>query len=450
MIMKKYFLSLGLIMAAMLTLTNCTEQIDAPVEPAKVPFEIIASTVDTKTTNDGLNTTWAEDDALNIFHAEAGTENYVNDGQFVFNEGEKFTGTLASELTADSYDWYAFYPYTEYITTPANVSAGYTSFGTSVYQKGNDSMSHLIDDKTPMYGIKTGVSSSVSPSVSMKHLTTVLAFNITNNSNKPLVVSTIKLTVPEEVKISGTFYVDFSSDDIVFTEKNGKNYATLYVDNGGEIPVGESTIFYMPVKPFTLSSGSKVTYEINGYAQEVTLNNDVTFGAGKIKTINCEYDKQIVELTHALTSNIAWTVSKDTKSYSEKAIVNGTEDVDVLKLGASSAIGTATITIPAGTTKVGFYGVAWNGKSGTIQACSAMATTPENAEGLFYEKALTSNAGANSSSPYTITVTDSDYYEIVVQDVLGVPAAPEAIPVTLRTVSGKTRVIIWGLNSYTE
>ena len=136
--MKKSFLSLGLIMAAMFTLTNCTEQIDAPVEPAKVPFEIIASTVDTKTTNDGLSTTWAEDDALNIFHAEAGTENYVNDGQFVFNAGDKFTGTLASELTADSYDWYAFYPYTEYITTPANVSAGYTSFGTSVFQKGNN------------------------------------------------------------------------------------------------------------------------------------------------------------------------------------------------------------------------------------------------------------------------------------------------------------------------
>ena len=48
--------------AAAFTLTNCTQEIDAPVEPSVdgVPFEIVAKSADTKTANDGLKTVWAE------------------------------------------------------------------------------------------------------------------------------------------------------------------------------------------------------------------------------------------------------------------------------------------------------------------------------------------------------------------------------------------------------
>ena len=133
------------------------------------------------------------------------------------------------------------------------------------------------------------------------------------------------------------------------------------------------------------------------------------------------------------TSNVIWKLGN--KAYSEKATVNGTSNVSVLKLGTSSVVGDATITIPAGTTKVGFYGVAWNGKSGKVTA--SVAGTK------IYEQALASNSGAANNAPYTLTVKDTDYYEFTL------PAPCEAdTTVTLATVSGATRVILWGINTY--
>lgn len=71
-------------------------------------------------------------------------------------------------------------------------------------------------------------------------------------------------------------------------------------------------------------------------------------------------------LAHPFTSNIAWTVDENLKSYDHTATINGTEDVNVLKLGTGSVVGSATVVIPAGTAKIGFYAVAWKGKKGTL------------------------------------------------------------------------------------
>ena len=135
------------------------------------------------------------------------------------------------------------------------------------------------------------------------------------------------------------------------------------------------------------------------------------------------------------TSNVKWTL--EDRAYAEKATINGNANVDVLKLGTSDVVGTAKITIPAGTTKVSFYGVAWNGKSGKLTASVGGTQV--------YEQALASNAGASNKSPYTITVADTDYYE------MALPAPCEADTVVdLSTVSGATRVILWGIKAHAE
>ena len=148
-------------------------------------------------------------------------------------------------------------------------------------------------------------------------------------------------------------------------------------------------------------------------------------------------------MEHALTSNVEWTVDVNSKSWSEKATVNGNADVSVLKLGTSSVVGSATVVIPAGTTKVGFYGVAWNGKKGTLTASSELAG------GQFFSQDLVANAGAANNTPYTMTVTESDYYEIDVVKLLG-SACPMDLTVTLSTAEGAYRVILFGLNAYAE
>lgn len=290
-------------LAATFTLTNCAKEMDAPVqEPSStgIPFEIIANAVDTKTTNDGMSTVWAEGDALNVFHAEAGTETYVDNGEFTYGETENgnFAGTLASELTAEAYDWYAFYPYSKYIKTPANTSSGYMAVGSKSNavqtQTGNDSMAHIAGENYPMWGIAEDVAAAETPAITMTHLTSLIALEVINEipTGDDLTVESVSFTGSED--IVGTYYIDFSTATPQFVG-SGDTYvsstAKLSVKNGTPIAVDESAVFYLAVKPFTAPANSTLEINVNGYSKTLTLQNAATFAPGKVKAISFAYDK---------------------------------------------------------------------------------------------------------------------------------------------------------------
>lgn len=114
------------------------------------------------------------------------------------------------------------------------------------------------------------------------------------------------------------------------------------------------------------------------------------------------------------------------------ATVNGTENVATIKLGSSKNIGTATVTLPKGTTSVSFYAVAWNGKTATLQF--SIGGT------VIGTQAVVGNAGATGSAPYTLTVADTDKYSLTM-------AALEAdTEVTVTTVEA-VRVILFGIQA---
>ena len=99
--MKRQILTLGAICAAAFTLTNCNKEIAEPNAPETegIPFEIVAATADTKTANSGLSTAWTAGDALNVFHAEAGSIDYGNNDEFTYAGADnKFKGTLKTAL----------------------------------------------------------------------------------------------------------------------------------------------------------------------------------------------------------------------------------------------------------------------------------------------------------------------------------------------------------------
>ena len=99
--MKRQILTLGAICAAAFTLTNCNKEIAEPKAPVTegIPFEIVATTADTKTENTGLNTNWTAGDALNVFHAKAGSTTYGTNDQFTYTGADnKFKGTLKTAL----------------------------------------------------------------------------------------------------------------------------------------------------------------------------------------------------------------------------------------------------------------------------------------------------------------------------------------------------------------
>ena len=300
--MKK-IISWGMMLAAAFTLTNCAKEIENPNQQPEVtgyPFEIIASTVDTKTVNDGVHTNWSAGDQINLIHAAAGTETYVSEAAFTIAAEDlaegRFTGTLKGALTDGTHDWYVLYPYSSYTASPEK--SGYLPIGCEPFksqvqiQEGNGSIAHIAGPNYPLWGNVKGVGHDEKPELVMSHVSSLIKVVVTNATETPLTVENIAFTAP--VDIVGTYYINFAGETVECTN-SGTDYvsktATLNVNNGEAIESGMSAEFYLAVRPFTAEAGSSLTLAVNGYSKEPkALTNNVTFHAGKIKTLNFAYD----------------------------------------------------------------------------------------------------------------------------------------------------------------
>lgn len=240
----------------------------------------------------------------------------------------------------------------------------------------------------------------------------------------------------------------------------------------------ESSASYLSVSPLSISakaSDVSATFEVKSNVDwTITSNNDKYTVSDKSgngsKTItinfaaNTEADavkvnftvsttaevatkSYTVVLTHKGTavvdysSNVEWTVNKDSKSYDEKVKIEDKE-YPALKLGTGKLAGTATMVIPAGTKKVSFYAVAWSGKTSKLSFKVGDTTIGE-------EFTLKGNSGCNSNSPYTlVNVSDSDKHTIDVTALNGGKALDKDVTVT--AVSAKSddyRAIIFAIKA---
>lgn len=305
--MKKIF-TLGIVAVAAFTLiTNCSKQEDIIYGgDSELGSFAITANLSTKTVNDGLNTKWEADDKLNVFHAEASSTTYVNDGQFGTTASDKdagvFRGDVATPLeSGKTYDWYVTYPYDADLSTPANTSR-YRYIGKrsdqAQVQTGNNSKSHLAGDNLPMFGKATGVAYNASPSIEMNHLSSVIEIQVTNKSTTPITVNSASFAAPEGVNIVGTFIMNYSANPVTYTDgPYVGNVATLNVNSGEEIPVNGTASFFMAIKPFTATAGQTIKLSVNGYEKSLTLTGNAQFKAGKIKrlTFNFDREKQIYQ-----------------------------------------------------------------------------------------------------------------------------------------------------------
>ena len=340
--MKK-IISWGMMLAAAFTLTNCAKEINNPneqPESAGYPFEIVASTVDTKTVNDGMSTKWAEGDQINVFHALGDDTEYVNDGAFTVSDVENgvFTGTINVELNPqEEYDWYLMYPYSDKFTTPGAKTAGYTYIGYSsgLNQTGYNSMASLKGSVCPLYGVlKYG---GIKPVVTMQHLSSVVAINVTNKNDEPLIITNASFTATED--IVGSYYIDITGDAVAYKASDAnyvKNTAIVNVSNGTALAKGESAILYAAIKPFAAAAGQKLTLSVNGYSKEITLSKDVTFTAGKIKTLNFSYNKEAGE-----GLALPWYEDFSSNDLSKYVITNGGTNTALYSTGDILAGGKA-------------------------------------------------------------------------------------------------------------
>ena len=310
--MKKFILSLGLIAMAF-NLTNCAqnEEVTPSVE-TKGDFALYATV--TKTANDGVNTIWSAGDQINVFHAVGETTTYVNDTPYTNGAGTPFvcndattgyflgaiTGTLDPE---EEYDWYAFYPYSSYINTPANNGSGYRNVGSPAgiaqVQIGNDSMAHIAGENYPMAGYAVAVPANQQPHLTFTHISSLVEFEVTNKLAEAITVTEIQFTAG--VDIVGSYYINFADSEAYQFTSSGANYvsntALLTVTNGTEIAANASAKFYAAIKPFTANAGSNLEVVVSAtsatgegtHVKTITLTDAVEFKSGKIKPVKVNY-----------------------------------------------------------------------------------------------------------------------------------------------------------------
>lgn len=290
-------------MCLALSITDCQKELVDQTTPASEPnFELFARPVTTKTANNDLDTKWVAKDAINVFHAEAGSAEYVSDGKFTVKDIEtgRFDGTVSTSLSADkSYDWYAFYPYTSLITTPDNTASGYCYIGSradaSQTQTGDDNMSHICGSNYPLYGIAKNANASDVPSIQMQHLTSVIKIVVTNSTEEELTLNSVSFTAEED--ISGQFYIAFNSETPKYTSADYPSKTANLTVSGVKVAAKATATVYMAIKPFTAKTGSTLKLTVNGYEKTLTLKNDITFTAGHIKPLNFNYDTSLKTAT---------------------------------------------------------------------------------------------------------------------------------------------------------
>lgn len=284
-----------------------------------------------------------------------------------------------------------------------------------VYVYQNDTPSVNVGDKVTFTGMKVsyyGMPEIISPKVT----------SVSTGNTVPY---------PDAKDITATFgsydsttaeYVTYEA--VMYKSGSYTNFRVEGADIAGALSSAPSSVYD------AIKEGDKV--KITGYFNGINkTNNLLNVIVVEVKVLESSGTPDTPD-TGEYASNVSWTLGEN--SYSDQATVNKVKNVSVLKLGKSSAAGSATITLPKGTTKLNYYGVSWKAKAATL---SIKVSDTEN-----YTQALATNEGASNNSPYTITVSSSDYYTF------NLPAAlTEDTTITVTTSGSNYRVILFGIKA---
>lgn len=251
----------------------------------------------------------------------------------------------------------------------------------------------------------------------------------------------IVATEVEKVETTGP---KFSVSTTALTAKAGDTSASFDVKGNVKWTVSSENAAYT-VSPASGDGAGTVTvkFAANETEKDVTVKLTVSTTeevATKSYTVVLTHSGKSAAVTGKFTSNVKWTLGANSydgssSGYSKQsAVVNGEEVSQVLKLGKKDAAGKATLTLPAGTTKVTFYGFSWN----KTEAATLVATIDDKEVA---KKELAVNTGVAGNAPYKITVKDSDLLTIELPSKLATDTNVEI------TTTAAARVVLFAINA---
>ena len=245
---------------------------------------INASSIDTRTVNNGLHTEWQDTDILSIFYQNA---NGYGHSAFTYSGNNVFTGKVTDP--AKPGDWYAVYPESSGNVTPASVSV---TIPAASKQSGNGSMAHLAGEGFPLVGEASAVAEGATPTFAMCQVAAVGKFVICNTTGKAITVSRIEFTAP--AWLAGSFRADLTTS--LSWEAAGSNSKTvvLNVEDAQQIAAGESAEFYMGMMPFSATGEYTISVfasceDTEAECTKVLENQSITLSAGTITRIGFSF-----------------------------------------------------------------------------------------------------------------------------------------------------------------
>ena len=227
------------------------------------------------------------------------------------------------------------------------------------------------------------------------------------------------------------------------TAKAGDTSASFDVKGNVKWTVASDNAAYT-VSPASGDGAGTVTvkFAANETENDVTVKLTVSTTeevATKSYTVVLTHSGKSAAVTGKYTSNVKWKLGANAYDATsagnskQSAVVNGEEVSQVLKLGKKEEVGKATLTLPAGTTKVTFYGFSWKGTKATLVASIG--------ETKVASKELTANTGVAGNSPYKITVTSADLLTIELPSKLATDTDVEI------TTAAAARVVLFAINA---
>ncbi len=299
---------------ASLALSACIqEDLESPDGGLTEGSFTIQLTPPTKTVNDGLSTKWVEGDSVNVFHAKAGTKEYVNDGAFEYDGGSGlFRGNLSETLENGEYDWYVAYPYNPKMSTPERMSINIPASQT---QADDNSRTHLRGSLCPLAGKAKGIQHNEEPKLAMEHLVTIMKIKVTNYEAEPCNLQTVSFChhTSNGVKttLSGYYNVNITNTESVYTETESPDHglgieewtestdeqslgapitrSSGNANNGFSIitlqtpkilGLNESATVYLVCKPFTIENATFLSIGMNTPSDGVSIRI--------CKVVNCK------------------------------------------------------------------------------------------------------------------------------------------------------------------
>ena len=244
-----------------------------------------------------------------------------------------------------------------------------------------------------------------------------------------------------EVSESDTPYLLVSPSAVSVPADGGKSNEISITGNVSWTAVCDNPAFTLSK---TSGTGSDViTVSADANASDAVLSANITISTVEDVAVK-SYTVAVKQMSPAgmpsFDGNVTFSLVSEGNIYTveESAKINGSEEeTTAIKFGTGKKTGKATFTAPAGTKKIGFYAIAWNTNNSIIKFSTESGDLDEQFE-------LVKNAGFKSNKPYTIEITEADYYEFAVD-------FTEDTEVTIETLDGsERRALLIGLTTYAE